>query len=594
MPDENERNALAKIKNYLDSGHNLDDVRDDVREAGWASWMDNQVAKGYELRHGRRAVESPRETPPSPRVRSPAISVDFALLCAVMVVAALPRLVLLGDIPPGLHGDEAVAVIEANRIIDSGHIGAHSPLALGVPAGSFYWTALVFGVLDQSVFTVRLSFALLGVATVGLSFLAFRVMFDRPTATIAALLLAGSAWHIHYSRIAFIPISLPLAEMATVLFLFLALRYQSKLWFAASGAALGAGLYTYQVFPIFAGGLAIVVVWLAVMHYRDVILKFVSQIAVMLGVALLVGLPMASFAYDFPEAYLNRGRNYSKPETFGYEDANVFQLGLVLAEREVDYIRSFIDRPPQRDGVDAAGIMPFVNRVNLGLIIVGGAIALWRFRRPEYATVLILTGALALAAVWADGAWYRRTVGITPFLALIAALPLALVWKEASARGASVMVGATLFAALIVGGSAALDVTRYFTTYDDHPFAEDVFRANLLVAYEFIDGLPEDTYINFYSRHSFVARTQPFLATEAEGADRSGPFGSELNPRPDPTLDHAFVFLGGYIGRADEVAELYPGGERVDGGEDFQAYLLPRSVEPAPVRSFRDDVPGTP
>jgi len=60
------------------------------------------------------------------------------------------------------------------------------------------------------VFILRLAFALLGIATVGVSYLAFRVMFDRPVAVIATLLLAFSAWHVHFSRLAFPAIAWPL------------------------------------------------------------------------------------------------------------------------------------------------------------------------------------------------------------------------------------------------------------------------------------------------------------------------------------------------------------------------------------------------
>lgn len=58
MPDEREQQALDQIKAYLDAGHSLDAVR----QAGWASWIDDLEAKGYDLQTGKLALRPPQET----------------------------------------------------------------------------------------------------------------------------------------------------------------------------------------------------------------------------------------------------------------------------------------------------------------------------------------------------------------------------------------------------------------------------------------------------------------------------------------------------------------------------------------------------
>jgi len=509
------------------------------------------------------------------------VRIDVFILIFVIAVTAVPRLVLLADVPPGLHGDESVTAALADEILEDGHIGVYAHEIGGSPTGMFYWTAAVFSITGDSPFTVRLSFALLGIATVGMTFLAFRVMFDRPTATIAALLLAVFAWHLHYSRIALIPIGMPFTEMATVLLLFLALRYQSKLLFGATGAALAAGLYTYKAFPVFALGFAAVLLWLAVFHYRHQLLTFVSDMAVLFGVALLVGAPMASFAWDDPEAYKSQGGYTSVTETEKYQDAdNAFEQGLVLVQREVDFLRSFVDEPMQRDGVDAAGIMPFLNRIWLGLVIVGGAIALWRIRRPEYAAVLILIATFAVLPVWQDGAWYRRTLPATPFLALVAALPLAFVWHEARQFGTRGLVVAGLSIALVIAGSASLDFTRYFTTYDDHEYPRYVLKADVFAAYDFMNDLPEGTFVYFFSRYGLDGEDH-YLVENFAGTNWPGEVRALDELGPDRSRDQAFVFTDNSIDLAEEVERRFPGGQRIDGGDLYQAYLLPRSADAA-------------
>lgn len=61
MPDQKELDALSKIKAYIDSGHSLDDIR----EAGWASWIDHLEAKGYDPAAGRVALKPPHDPPPT-------------------------------------------------------------------------------------------------------------------------------------------------------------------------------------------------------------------------------------------------------------------------------------------------------------------------------------------------------------------------------------------------------------------------------------------------------------------------------------------------------------------------------------------------
>src|SRR3712207_6029897 len=67
---------------------------------------------------------------------------EAATLAIVLGVALLLRVYQLSTLPSGLHGDEAVAGLEAQRILRDGYIGPYTPRALGFPAGPLYLTAL--------------------------------------------------------------------------------------------------------------------------------------------------------------------------------------------------------------------------------------------------------------------------------------------------------------------------------------------------------------------------------------------------------------------------------------------------------------------
>src|SRR3954465_6952531 len=165
---------------------------------------------------------------------------------AITLLAAAVRIYRIESFPPGLHGDEAWTGLDARRVLDEGWIGPYVPSALGQPSGPLYWTAAVFKLIGDGLLQLRLSMALLGIATVPLTYWAARQMFDRRTALIAAVLMAFMSWHIMFSRTAFMVTAQPLIEVIFLGLLFSAYKRDSYALYAAAGAALGLGVYTYN------------------------------------------------------------------------------------------------------------------------------------------------------------------------------------------------------------------------------------------------------------------------------------------------------------------------------------------------------------
>ena len=139
---------------------------------------------------------------------------EVALALAITVLAAVLRLWRLGTIPLGLHGDEAWTGLDAERVLDEGWIGPYLVSALGQPIGPVYWAAAVFAVLPDTTLVLRASMAFFGIATIPLSYVTFRLMFDRTVAVFAALLLAFMMWHLHLSRTAFMVQTAPFMELS--------------------------------------------------------------------------------------------------------------------------------------------------------------------------------------------------------------------------------------------------------------------------------------------------------------------------------------------------------------------------------------------
>lgn len=520
-----------------------------------------------------------------------AAGLDLVIIALITIVAGVPRLALLMDIPVGIHGDEGIAGVEARRILAEGYIGPYSSGAAGTPAGLFYWAAAFFWLFGDSAHVLRIAFAVLGVATIPIAYLAFKVMFGRTVAYTGALLLAVSAWHLIYSRVAFVPVGWPLIEVATMLALFLAFRNESKRLFALTGVFIGFGIYTYGGFPTFAVAVGLFFIYMALVHYRRQLPRIVGWSAIVLGMAFLAGLPMASWAYDNPDLYTRRIEQYSITKTEDWKDAdNIFERTWLVFDREREYI-GWLTNDPVLDNVDAGGLFPLINPILLGLIVVGGAMALSRWRSPQHAFLIICITVIALGPAVTVEAPYRRTLGMVPMLCALAALPLAALWQSMQRRGQNGLLLGAAAAAGLFAATAAIDVHRYFDAYENHAWARWIYVPELTEASEFLAGLDREPkpYVYFYSRRwMFNYETRLFLAPGYEGENRSVEFGFVDPPplEPDRTRDVLYLFLPPYEDLADDVVEQYPGGTLTEevgsnGAVYFRAYLLPAATTSA-------------
>jgi len=220
-------------------------------------------------------------------------------LLAVVAVAAAFRLVALDTLPADMFNDithiyqETARVLEGRWMVYGTHYPGREPLLFYLDAG----VALVRG-LD--FYTLKLTTALVGTATVPVVYLLGREAFDDAVGLAAALFLAGSRWHVLISRVGFRGILTPLLAALVLLFLLRGLRRGSRADLLWAGAWTGLSLYTYTaalaIPAAVVGGLA---VWTAAgadrgRRWRELwcLRRPLLQAAM---VALLVALPMLRF-----------------------------------------------------------------------------------------------------------------------------------------------------------------------------------------------------------------------------------------------------------------------------------------------------------
>lgn len=131
------------------------------------------------------------------------------ILLAIIVVAFALRFYKLGDIPAGLHRDEAFLGYNAFSILKTGKdmSGVFLPLHLhsflNSPAGYAYLSTPFIALFGLTAFSVRLPAALFGSLTILITyFLAQELFKSYRVSLIASFLLAILPWHITLSRTA--------------------------------------------------------------------------------------------------------------------------------------------------------------------------------------------------------------------------------------------------------------------------------------------------------------------------------------------------------------------------------------------------------
>jgi 4-amino-4-deoxy-L-arabinose transferase-like glycosyltransferase len=483
---------------------------------------------------------------------------------AVTVLAAAVRLIAIGDLPYGLHGDEALTGLDAQRILAEGWIGPYVyPSGLGQPAGPLYWVAFVFSQFGASMATLRAAIAVFGILTVALTYGLASTWFDRPTAVIAAFLLAVMPWHFHLSRTGYMVASWPVITLATCWALSSALRPHAPAWRSlAAGVIAGFGVYTYNAYPI---SFALYAVCFILAAMRDgQWWRTVSRWFGFMGAAVAAASPLIAWALEHPVEYLTRAHGLALFNSEDWLAAPSWAARGWLFLHEVDhYVVGLTSggRPDFADGLSGVGFPP-VNPVVILCAVVG--LIMWRreWRRWPvgilFAAVLIFPWGAFLTIGNGD---YRRTLALAPFLAMLAALPLAQIWRSQQPLGAAILAaGLTL-----VG---AFDLARYPASMQT-PEAEHVFAPELRMAADYINSLPPGIQVNFFSdRWSVHYETLRFLAGDLDGArNASREFRSvgEHSAWGGVTTPAVAVFLGRYLDWADKAKARWPGGYARDG-----------------------------
>jgi 4-amino-4-deoxy-L-arabinose transferase-like glycosyltransferase len=453
-------------------------------------------------------AETARAPALSPAVRG--FYVRHGPLLAILLVAGVLRIAWLTAAPPGLNQDEAANAWNAWCLLKTGHdqVGAGWPVfyfrALGENRSPlFLYTLLPFQLLGgMNVWTSRLPSAVSGLASILLLYWIAKRLFDRPTALVAAALLALTPWHMQLSRFGHEAALGPLlacVALASLLWAGLPLSDQMprpSVWKGlVAGLVIGVCCYGYPAVLLFIPIFLVVCVlvtcraWWRRLHQRAALL---AAAGLAIGVGVTFG-PLLYYHMAHPEVIEKRGAF----QALWPEDAPLSAKAAAVAERYVAHFDpAYLFAHADHSEIHTAAGYGLFQWYTLPLMLAGLAVILRNLRRSTAARILFCWLVLypagdcfyrGLDYQAADGSWHnslhmlRGAPGLVA-PALLAAVGAAAVGVWLWRRSRVVGTGALVLATLAAVGFEAPFWTYYFGAHTRRPFVYANFHVALVEA----------------------------------------------------------------------------------------------------------------
>jgi len=505
----------------------------------------------------------------------------FALALGFAALALPLRAYATGEIPIILNGDEASAGIYGMEIL-AGNV--NNPFSVGwyaFPGMYFLIPATSISIFGNTTAALRIPSAIAGALTVGAVYLAGHTLFDKRTGILAAIVMAGFHFHIHFSRIGLNNVWDGLFFALTVGAAWYAWERENRNAFLLAGVGLGLSQYFYPssrvLMAVVYGGII-----LTGLFNFPRLKRSIPNLILMTLAAFIILLPLGWYYFKYPEQFFAPLQRVSVLGTWLENEIKLTGLPAwqILLKQIKLGTQAFTYLPLQHwYRPEVALLRPFF----AGVFLIGLIHLLARPKDGRSITLMIwLVMYVLLGGLSESTPAAQRYVAAAPVCILViahglneAASHVERLWQR-SRRALTVTV--TGIAILM----AASDIYFYFFQYTPKT-VEDFGRNNGMIAQAIADEIinePEGTQAFFFVRGDmgyYSIPSIPYLAPQVEGYDVFQPWGSPENPIPTAN-NLLFIFLPDGADDLPAVQETYPGGtlheEKNSNGETL--YLLYR------------------
>ncbi|HEX2172573.1 MAG TPA: glycosyltransferase family 39 protein [Dehalococcoidia bacterium] len=487
----------------------------------------------------------------------------------------------LAGYPSGIHGDEAVFGLIAERILKGAGPHVFGTEFLSSPAIYMYTEAPFLWLFGHSIEALRLYSAIVGVLTLPAYYLLVRGLHGVRTALLALTLLTASAVHINFSRLALNVIQVPLLTCLVFIAIRQGMARRAPFWWLAAGMLGGLATYFHfsgRLVPLLIGAYF---VYLGLAHRRDWRVWLTGACLTLLGGATAVapfvihsaisGTPLTDHEANrliFSDwARVTAANQSADPVTVLW---NQLSANLLIFISGVDRSQffTFADTPMAPPLI---GPLVIFGLVVLHLRIHDDRYALWNV---WFWLVVLLGGALTLDSPQV----HRLLVALLPVITGTALVLGAIIDLCRRLAGPVMAQPLLVAAALVPIVAGAVDVANYFgPAAAASPWAQSTAQAQFISKL----GSTSRAYTLGAPAIYFNHEVTRFLAPNVEGDSLNSP-GARLPLAVPADRDLTFLIYPQMEAYRAVVQETYPVGEAGevtgrDGHPIFTTWRVPRS-----------------
>ncbi len=509
---------------------------------------------------------------------------DFLASILLFVFALLPRLFELRTHPFILNGTEAGIGLDVLNILQGNGVNPFGTGWLTNPNLPNYLLAIPIDILGPTVFSLRILSPFVGAATVVALYLIGRKLYGRATGLAASILLLGSYFHVHFSRLGltnawdslFVLLSLGLIAIA-----WQSDPKQNRLIWLFAGVATGFNAYLYtssHLLPLILFGVLLFTLIFEPETWR----KQWRHVIVMSALALVIALPQIRHYQVNPTVFMERAN------ILGILDSQTGWLSREASQTGLSEIQLILRQLWQAGmafnatidkGSSFGPLVPLLNFAAGALALLGFFIAIVRMKLLRYSLLFVwITVTIIFAgALLENPPGSHRYIIAAPAVMIVAAIALVELTKALLNNGEkeevkedfqglklSQQLILLIIPTIIAAALAIYDLDYYFGAYkSEHNFADrNTEIANDMANY--LNSLRGDWSAYFYGPPSMYVgfSSIPFLVQNFQEGDNL--FDVESGETPTPQADASnltFIFLPERYTELENTKGLFPGGE---------------------------------
>lgn len=495
---------------------------------------------------------------------------ERALVIGLTLLALAIRVALLTTHPFVFSGTEASLNLDAWAVATGGLRNPFSTGWLTNPTLPAFVQALPLLLFGRTILAARILAALVGAATVPVIYWVGKRLWSTRVGLVAAIMLAGSHVHVHYSRLGMTNIWDPLLALLAVGGAAVAWHSRDRRHWLVAGLGLGLGAYVFtsaHLLPLIVAALALV----AALVDGAALRAQWRHIAAAALVALVVALPQLRYYNANRPIFMERAdalgivqNGWLAQETARSGRTTAAVLGDQFWQAALAF-NATVDRDTTYNPR-----IPLLQRVAGLFFLIGVGMALFHLGQVRYSALLVwlLTTVIFGGMLLVEPPHSRRLLIAVPAALLLAAR--AVVWlAEKAARFDAATWGdrptprplllTLLGVALLLAG---LDVGFYFGPYRAAPTVGDRNTEIATALAGYLNQIDPDSHVFFHGPPTMYGSftTIPFLAPGFEPGRNLVDVFDPAEAVVDSAETVVHIFLPERSGEVELIRARHPGG----------------------------------